>query len=270
MRAMWKGSISFGLVNIPVKMFAATEKKNLKFRNLHHNCNTPLEYRKVCPKCQQEVENQQIVKGYEYEQGRFVIITDDDLKKIPDKTTKTIDIVDFIELTEIDPVFYDATYYLTPADAGEKAYNLLQEVMAKTGKIAVASLTIRSKQSLAALRTYNKILAVETMYYPAEVRDTANLPEWNYQTVIHDHEMKMALELVNNLTAPFEPEKYKDNYRQELMNIIQAKVAGAEVTEVEDREQGKVVDLMEALKASVNATGNYRGSENDRELAVKK
>ncbi len=254
MRPIWKGSISFGLVNIPIRMFAATEKKSVKFRHLHNECHTPLEQKRVCPNCNKEVAWEEIVKGYEYDNGKFVIINDEDLEHIPDKTTKTIDIVDFIELPEIDPVYYDRSYYLSPGETGEKAYNLLQEAMQETGKIAVARLTIRSKQSLAAIRTFNDILSIETMYYPDEVRNTMELPNWNRDIVTQENELKMARELIKNLTAPFEPGKYTDEYRKALLEIIEAKVAGEDVSVVEAPERGRVVDLVEALKASVDAT----------------
>lgn len=265
MRPLWKGSISFGLVNIPVRMFAATEKKTVKFRYLHNECHTPLEYKRVCPNCQKEVNWEDIVKGYEYDEGRFVIINDEDLEHIPDKTTKTIDIVDFIELPEIDPVFYDRSYYLAPGETGEKAYNLLQEAMQETGKIAVARLTIRSKQSLAAIRTYNGILSIETMFYPDEVRDTGELPAWNHDIKVQENELKMARELIKNLTSPFQPGKYTDDYRKALLDIIEAKVAGEDVSVVETPERGRVIDLVEALKASVEATGKEEDAVEEKQ-----
>lgn len=265
MRSLWKGSISFGLVNIPVKLYAATRKKTVQFRQLHDKCLTPLEYKRFCPRCRKEAAYGEIVKGYEYDRDRFVIIKEEDLAKIPDKTTKTIDIVDFIDLSEIDPLYYNHAYYLTPTEMGEKAYNLLQESMRETGKIAVARLTIRSKHSLAALRTYEDILSLETMFYPDEVRDTAELPSWNRGIEIHEHELKMARELIENLTAPFDPGKYIDEYRKALLEIIEAKVAGEEVAIVEPVEGGRVTDLVEALQASLEVTAREEKKDDRKE-----
>lgn len=268
MRPLWKGSISFGLVNIPVRMFAATEKKAVKFRYLHNACHTPIEYKKKCPGCNKEIEWEEIVRGYEYDKDRFVIIDEEDLAHIPDKTTKTIDIVDFIDLSEVDPVFYDHSYYLAPGEAGEKAYNLLQEAMRETGKIAVARLTIRSKQSLAAIRTYNGILSIETMFYPDEVRNTEDLPAWNRDITIQENELMMARELIKKLTAPFEPGKYTDEYRKALLEIIESKIAGEEITVAAQPDQGRVIDLAEALKASIDATaGGEQAGEKEEEPA---
>jgi len=260
-RPLWKGSISFGLVNIPVKLYPATGSKSISFRNLHQPCKTPLRYKKVCEKCGKEVSEEEIIKGYEYEKDSFVIITPEDLEKIPKETTKTINIVDFIDLTEVDPVYFDRTYYLAPGETGEKAYSLLQHAMEETGKIGLARLVIRTRQNLAAIRVYDGYLALETMYYPDEVRGTGELPSWNGEANLNSSEIKMARDLIENLTATFQPEKYRDEYRRELTRIIEAKIAGEEVTLVEQPEQGTVVDLMEALKASVEATQQQEGKE---------
>lgn len=263
MRPLWKGSISFGLVNIPVRLFAGTERKGISFRTLHDKCHTPLQYKKFCPNCEREVEYEEIVKGYEYEKDRFVIIMDEDLERIPDETGKTIDIVDFVELSEIDPVFYDRSYYLAPGETGEKAYTLLQSAMNDSGKIAIARLVIRSKQTLATVRGFSDILILETMFYPDEVRNITELPSWNRKIKINDNEMKMARELIENLTSPFEPEKYTDEYREALLEIIRGKIAGEEVTIVEAPGRGRVVDLVEALKASVDATRKDDGEKKE-------
>jgi len=253
-RPLWKGSISFGLVNIPVRLYLATSSKSISFRNLHQPCKTPLRYKKTCERCGREVSEEEIIKGYEYEKDSFVVISGEDLEKIPQETNKTIDIVDFIELEEIDPVYYDRTYYLAPGETGEKAYSLLQHVMEETGKVGLARLVIRSRQTLAAIRVYDGFLALETMFYPDEVRPTAELPAWNREVNLQEHEIKMARELIANLTTSFQPGNYRDHYREELLRIIEAKIAGEEVTRVEQPEEGKVVDLVEALKASVEAT----------------
>lgn len=255
MRPLWKGSISFGLVNIPVRLFAATEQKSVRFRYLHEPCRTPVEYHKVCPSCNREVPMDEIVKGYEYEKGRFVVIEESDLARIPEETTKSIAIVDFVRRDEVDPVYYDRSYYLAPGETGEKAFQLLQRSMAEAGMAAVVRIVLRSRQALGVLRVYEDTLAVETMFYPDEVRPTAELPAWDREVKVHDNELKMARELIKNLTAPFEPEKYTDEYRKALLEIIEGKIAGEEVYITPAAEKGRVVDLVEALKASVEATG---------------
>ena len=254
MRPLWKGSISFGLVNIPVRLFAATEEKNVRFHQLHQACRTPIEYRKDCPTCKEEEAPDEIVKGYEYEKGRFVIIADSDLARIPEESTKSIAVVDFVRQEEIDPVYYDRSYYLVPAETGEKAYQLLLQAMVEAGMVAVVRMVLRSRQALGVLRIYEDHMVVETMFYPDEVRPTAALPAWNRDVKIHENELKMAQELIKNLTAPFDPGKYTDDYRRALLEIIEGKIAGEEVYLAPSPEKGEVVDLMEALKASVSAT----------------
>lgn len=254
MRPLWKGSISFGLVNIPVRLFAATEQKSVKFRYLHEPCRTPVEYSKVCPHCKKEVPMEEIVKGYEYETGRFVIIGESDLARIPEEATKSIAIVDFVHQDEVDPVYYDHSYYLAPGETGEKAFQLLQRSMAEAGMVAVVRIVLRSRQALGVLRVYGDTLAVETMFYPDEVRSTTELPSWNRDVKVHENELKMARELIKNLTAPFKPGKYNDEYRRALLEISEGKIAGEEVYIAPAAEKRQVVDLVEALKASVEAT----------------
>jgi DNA end-binding protein Ku len=254
MRPLWKGSISFGLINIPVRLFAATEQKNVRFRYLHEPCRTPVEYRKVCPSCKKEVSIDEIVRGYEYEKGRFVVIEESDLARIPAETTRSIAIVDFVLQEEVDPVYYDRSYFLAPGDTGEKAYQLLQQAMAEAGMVAIVRIVLRSRQALGVLRVYEHTMALETMFYPDEVRSTAELPSWNTAVKVHDNELKMARELITNLTAPFAPDKYTDEYRRALLEIIEAKISGEEVYLAPAPDRGEVVDLVEALKASVEAT----------------
>ncbi|MCG0275341.1 MAG: Ku protein [Thermosediminibacteraceae bacterium] len=266
MRALWRGSISFGLVNVPVKMYAATERKSVSFRQIHKKCGTPIRYEKVCPTCDRKVEDDEIARGYEYEKGKFVIIEEKDLESIPDETTRTIDIVDFVDLAEIDPVYFDRSYFLGPEETGQKAYLLLFEALKKTGKIAIAKVMIRSKQSLACLRPYGEnYLVMETMFYPDEVRDVneISIPPG---IKLHENEVKMAVQLINSLSAEFKPEKYTDEYRKALLDIIKAKVEGNEIRIPEGREE-KVVDLMEALKASLAMVKEEQEKEGKKETA---
>ncbi|MDO7787086.1 non-homologous end joining protein Ku [Desulforamulus aquiferis] len=260
MRPLWKGAVSFGLVYVPVKMYAATEKKNIKFNYLHEKCKTPIQYRRYCPYCDAEVENEQIVKGYEYEKGKYVVIRDEDFEHIPGEATRSINIIDFVNLTDIDPLFFDKGYYLAPGDGGQKVYELLKKSMDETGKVAIAKVVIRNKESLAALRIADGILTMSTMFYPDEVRKPTGIPELDYNVSIHDNELKMAVNLINNLSAAFQPEKYTDEYRQGLMEVIQAKVAGEGVEVAAVPQTEKVVDLMAALKASIELAEQERGT----------
>jgi DNA end-binding protein Ku len=252
MRSMWKGTISFGLITIPVKLYAATESKDIKFNHLHDPCHTPIQYRKWCPQCDVVVSPDEILRGYEYEPGRYVVVTDADLDAIPVASTRTVEIVDFVELAQIDPVYFEKSYYLEPGDGGAKAYQLLRQAMEQTGLIAVARVVIRSKESLAAIRVFeNGVLAMETMHFPDEVRSPAGLTG----VVVPDlrpQELEMAVNLINSLAKPFNPAKFQNEFRQALHERIEAKVAGEEVTAPPPGPaQGRVVDLMEALRASI-------------------
>ena len=264
MRNLWKGAISFGLVHVPVKLYSATEKKDIKFSYLHEKCKTPVRYEKVCPTCETEVPMEEIVKGYEYEKGKYVIMRDEDFESIPLATAKTVEILNFVELKEIDPLFFDKSYYLAPGDGGQKAYELLKNSMQETQKVAVAKVIIRSKESLAALRVYNDIIIMETMFYPEEIRNTELLPEINYNVKINENEAKMASGLIESLTEPFAPEKYRNEYRAALGELIESRITGEEVEVVPRVETGKVVDLMEALEASIDL------AKKEKERAKKK
>ena len=258
MRPLWKGAVSFGLVYVPVKLYAATEHKDIRFNYLHQNCKTPIQYRRYCPLCQAEAPMEEIVRGYEYEKGSYVIMAEEDFSYTGGDGGRNINIMDFVNLVDIDPVYFEKAYYLAPAEGGAKVYELLKRAMSETGKVAVARIVIRSRESLAALRVSGNYLVMSTMHYPDEVRQAATLPELNYQVNLHDNEVKMAISLINSLSTEFQPEKYDDTYTEGLMEIIQAKIAGEEIATPSQRETGKVVDLMEALKASIDLAKEER------------
>ena len=262
MKVLWKGAISFGLVNIPISMYVATENKDIKFNYLHKECMSPIKYQKFCPRCEKEVNSDEIVRGYEYQKGNYVVINPEDFERIPQENTKTVDILDFVSLAQVDPIYFDKTYYLEPAAGGEKAYSLIVEAMQKTSKIAIAKIFIRTKQSLAAIRVKDNVLVMETIFYPDEIRSPASLNQGLDPAKLHDNEVKMAVSLIENLSIDFDPSRYQDDYRQALGEIIQARIAGQEiVTPTPTAEKGNVVDLMEALKASVKlAEENRKGA----------
>lgn len=257
---MWKGSISFGLVNIPIKMFAATENKDVRFRYLHKECNTPVKYKKTCPVCNKEVSEEEIVRGFEYEPGKFVIISKDDFDSVKNEVnTKSIDILDFVKLSEIDPIYFDKSYYLAPMDTTGKAYKLLRKAMKDTKKIAIARITIRNKQSLAAIRVLNNVLIMETIYYPDEVRAIDEIPGMPENEDVDDKELKMANQLIDQLTAKFDPTKYTDTYRKAIMDMINAKIEGKEIHISKEAPEQNVIDLMDALKASLGQAKPQKG-----------
>jgi DNA end-binding protein Ku len=260
MRTLWKGAISFGLVNVPVGLYTATEKKTLKFNYLHEKCKTPIKYEKHCPVCNVEVPPEEIVWGYEFQKGQYVILKEEDFERLPDGNAKTIDIVDFVDLDEIDPIYFEKSYFLEPSRGGEKAYALLKRAMLDTGKIAIAKVTIRSKESLAVLRVTQNVLMMETIFYPDEIRSATGLNGVQNEPVLHENEIKMANSLIANLSSHFEPEKYTNRYREDLMKLIEAKINGGEVAETGTRENGKIIDLMEALRASIAATEKTEGT----------
>lgn len=261
MHTMWKGSISFGLVNIPIRMFAATEDKDISFRYLHRECKTPIKYEKTCPVCKKEVSQDDLVRGYEYEPGRFVIIEDEELQSLQQSRGRAIEIMDFVDLREIDPIYFVKSYYLSPQETGEKAYNLLREAMKQTGRIAVAKITMRNKQSLAALRVYHNIMIMETIFYPDEVRDQSHVPNIPVDSQLDEKELAMAVKLIENLSAKFDPAKYTDEYRMELLAMIHKKIEGDEVVRArESIPQRNVIDLMQALQESLKETEHLKQS----------
>ncbi|WP_261302673.1 Ku protein [Paenibacillus andongensis] len=254
MHTVWKGAISFGLVHVPVKMFSATEDKDISMRYIHKTCITPLSYVRKCQTCEKEVEWEEISKGYEYEPGRFVIFEKDELENISGEANKEIKILDFVNLTDIDPVYFQKTYYLGPGDTGSGAYHLLLDSMRQTGKIGIAKVSIRSKSSLAAIRVIENCLAMETIFYPDEIRPISQVPGLPEKVTVNEREMEMAKMLISQLSTPFEPEKYKDEYRGRLLEAIEHKVAGEEVQAAPSLQKTSVIDLMAALQASLDAT----------------
>ena len=261
MHTVWKGSISFGLVNIPIKMFAATEEKDIRFKYIHKECKTPIKYEKRCPVCNKEVSQEDIVRGFEYEPGKFVVIDDKDIEALRHSTGKAVEILDFVNLDEIDPIYFMKSYYLSPQETGEKAYNLLRAAMKQTGRIAIAKVTIRDKQSLAAIRVFHNLLIMETIFYPDEVRDYTQVPNIPGENEVNHKELSMAVQLIDNLTTEFDPNKYTDEYRKELLTLIHKKIEGDEIIQPDKTIKTNVIDLMQALQESIKETERLRKTD---------
>ena len=251
-RSIWTGTISFGLVSVPVRMFPATESKELKFHFLTKDDLQPIGYDKVRKDTGRHVDPDKIVRGFEVEKGKFVELTDEDLDRLDIELTRSIDICDFVDLDEIDPIYFRKAYYLLPQDGAEKPYRLLQKALDETGKVGVAKVVIRKKQHLAALRPYEDVLLLETMYFADEVRKPESV---NGKGRLSSAELQMAKSLVENLSEPFKAEKYDDTYRKELLQLLRAKAKTGSVPVKEtDEDEGEVVDLMQALRESVERT----------------
>ncbi|MBO2535072.1 non-homologous end joining protein Ku [Rummeliibacillus suwonensis] len=257
MHTVWKGSISFGLVNIPIKLHAATENKDVKLRQLHKECNTPISYKKFCENCNKEVEDTDIVKAYEYTKNKFVVLDAEDLENLKkENEDKAVEIIDFVKLDEIDPIYFEKSYYISPDTTGSKAYILLRKTLEDSGKIGVAKIIIRSKEQLAVVRVYKDTLVMETIHYPDEVRSISDVPNIPSEQTVIEKELETALMLVDQLTTTFDPDKYTDDYRTALLDLIEEKKAENTVTanNVEKELPDNVTDLMSALQASLNKT----------------
>ncbi|GAB4322007.1 MAG: Ku protein [Dehalococcoidia bacterium] len=256
-RAIWKGTISFGMVSIPVRLFTATESKDISFRQLHADDFSPIRLVRWCPVDDRALENDEIVKGYEYAKDRYVIITDEDFEKLPVASKHTIELNAFVDAAEIDPSYYEKTYYLEPEEIAEKPYALLVRALADKNLVAVGKIAIRQKERLCALRVRDGLLILETLYYADEIRKPDAGPP---SVEVSDAELKMAHALIDMLREPFDPAKYRDEYREALLELIRARVEGEEVAAPEAPAAAKpAVDLMAALKASVEAARQRKG-----------
>jgi DNA end-binding protein Ku len=258
-RSIWNGVVSFGMVSIPVKLYTATDNKDISFNQLHKKCGSRIKMQRFCPNDEEVVGLDEIERGYEYARDQYVVLNEDDFEKIPLPSKHTIDLAAFVKDDEIDPVFYEKSYYLEPDEVGVKPFALLMKALKKKGLTAVAKLAIRNKERLCALRPYDGTLMLETLYYPDEVRvqKGADAPE----TKVTEKELDMAFSLIDLMTEDFKPQEFKDNYREALMEVIQAKLEGQEIVEAPAPAEGKVIDLMAALKASVEAAKGGKGSK---------
>ena len=252
-KTIWKGAISFGLVTIPVRVYTATDEKSLRFNQLHAKDQGRIKMKRTCSVCGEEVPYDEIVKGYEYEKDHYVVLTDEEVERgLP--SARAIDILKFVPADEIDAIYWKSPYYLVPEQTGAKAYALLRKALGDEGYVALAKVAFRDKEHLATLRLRDNVFVLETMYWPDEIRP-ADFEELEVEADVRPQELKMAQSLIANMTDHFDPDEFHDEYRERLEQVVEAKIEGKEVAVVEETGTATVVDLMEALKASVEQTG---------------
>jgi DNA end-binding protein Ku len=254
-RSIWSGAISFGLVNVPVKVFTAVRKKDVRFHQLHAKDGVRIQQKRWCPKDEEEVAYDEIVKGYEISPGQYVVIEPEELDALDPEATRTIDIEDFVDLVDIDPLYFDSNYYLVPDERGEKAYRLLLEAMQDAGKVGVARVVMRTKQYLVAVRPVGEALVMTTLNFDDEVvsqKELEGLP--GSKQGASDRELRMAQQLIDSLATDWEPSQYKDTYRERVLDLVEQKAEGKEIVSQPEAERpAPVVDLMAALEASLAA-----------------
>lgn len=267
MQAIWSGAISFGLISIPVRMFGATEERSVRFNQLHETDHGRVRYNRTCQACGKEnLTVDDMVKGYEYEKGRYVEITEADLDAVAVESMRTIEVVSFVPAEQIDPIYYARTYYLSPEDVGLKAYALLRQALESSDRVAIAKVTLRDKERLATLRVRGRVIVLETMYWPDEIRDPA-FPQLDVDLPVREQELRMAETLIESLTEEFDPSLFEDEYRKALLKLIEAKIAGEEIVAppAPEPEEGPAPDLMKALEASLRMVKRRRKPDAEAE-----
>ncbi len=253
MRTIWNGSISFGLVNIPIGLAIATQRSDVAFRTLHRECGTPIKQKRYCPQHDRDVEADELVKGWEVTKGQFVLVDEADLESVALQRSQSIEIVRFVKLDEVDPVFFDRTYYLSPAAAAaaRRPYVLLLRAMQQTGMAAIGKFVLWGKENLCLIRPHGDSLALETLFFGEDVRSRAEIEESVSETEVKKAELDLARQVIQSLVGEFEPAEFENEYRRDLRAMLEAKVAGQEIARPEPVPTAPVVDLMEALKRSV-------------------
>jgi DNA end-binding protein Ku len=253
MRTIWNGSINFGLVNIPVGLAVAQQRKDVAFRTLHRECGTPIKQKRYCPKHERDVEADELVKGWEFTKGQFVVVEDADLESVALERTQSVDIVRFVRVDDVDPIYYDRTYYLAPASAiaQRRPYVLLLEAMKQTRLGAVGKFVLWGKENLCLIRPLGDSLALETLFFAEDIRTRAEIDDAVAETDVAEPELAMAVQLVESLSGEYDPAEFRNEYRDELRAMLDAKLSGQEITRPEPVAPVPVVDLMEALKKSV-------------------
>jgi len=261
MRTIWNGSISFGLVNIPIGLALATQRSDVAFRTLHRECGTPIKQKRWCPHHEREVEPDELVKGWEIAKGEFVLVEESDLEAVALTRSQSIDILRFVKLADVDPVYFDRTYYLAPAsaDAARRPYVLLLRAMQETGMAAVGKFVLWGKENLCLIRPQGEALAMETLFFVDDVRNKAEIEEAVEGTEVRKPELQLAEQVIESLVGDWKPEDFENEYRRDLKAMLEAKLAGEKITRPEPVAETPVIDLMEALRRSVADSQGKKG-----------
>jgi DNA end-binding protein Ku len=261
MRTIWNGSINFGLVNIPIGLAVAQQRKDTSFRTLHRECGTPIKQKRYCPVHERDVEADELVKGWEFAKGQFVLVEESDLEAVALQRSQSVDIVRFVPTEQVDPIYFDRTYYLAPAgpEAQRRPYVLLLRAMQDAGMAAVGKFVLWGKENLCLIRPLGESLVLETLYFAEDIRPRAEIDEAVEETDVKDPELAMARQLVESLVGDFDPEDYENEYRNELRAMLEAKLAGQEISRPEPAPEAPVIDLMDALKQSVAQAQQDKG-----------
>ena len=261
MRTIWNGSISFGLVNIPIGLALATQRSDVAFRTLHRECGTPIKQKRWCPHHEREVEPDELVKGWEIAKGEFVLVEESDLEAVALTRSQSIDILRFVKLADVDPVYFDRTYYLAPAsaDAARRPYVLLLRAMQETGMAAVGKFVLWGKENLCLIRPQGEALAMETLFFVDDVRNKAEIEEAVEGTEVRKPELQLAEQVIESLVGEWKPEDFENEYRRDLKAMLEAKLAGKKITRPEPVAETPVIDLMEALRRSVADSQGKKG-----------
>jgi DNA end-binding protein Ku len=269
MRTIWNGSISFGLVNIPIGLALATQRSDIAFRTLHRECGTPIKQKRWCPVHERDVEPDELVKGWEFVKGEFVFVEEADLEAVALQRSQSIEILRFVQLADVDPVYFDRTYYLAPAatEAQRRPYVLLLRAMTETGMAAIGKFVLWGKENLCLIRPHGDSLALETLFFAEDVRSRAEIEEAVAETQVQEAELDLAQQVIGSLVGDFQPEDFENQYRAELRAMLEAKIAGQEIKKPEPAPETPVVDLMEALRRSVE---QVRGDDKAKPKAAPK
>jgi len=249
--SVWKGYLTFGLISIPIRLFSAARGERISLNQLHSVCHSRIKMPLFCPTCDRKVERNEIVKGYEYEKDQYVLFDENELDKIEPESARSMEILEFVRLEEIDPLYYESSYYVTPEDEGRKAYQLLLDAMEDSEYAAIAKITMHQREHIVVIRPRDNGMTLHTMFYTNEIRAVAEYGKRTPAAEPKEAEKKLATQLIESLAAKFEPEKYKDQYQESMKALIAAKQAGQEVAEVPHAKMAPVIDLMEALKKSI-------------------
>jgi DNA end-binding protein Ku len=266
---VWKGYISFGLVSVPVRLYAAAREQHVSFNQIHEPCGSRIKQQTFCPVCERVVERNELVKGYQVDKDAYVLVSSDELKTLEADSSEAMEIAQFVSLSEVDPIYYESSFYSAPEDAGKRAYGLLLQAMEKLNVAAIAKVTLHQREQIVLMRPYHQGILLHTLYYPAEVREIAEFGKTDNLT-LQKPEMALAEQFIQQLTAKFEPEQYKDEYAQRVLDLVETKRAGQGVAgQAHKPKLAPVIDLMEALKKSISDAGAKKPSQSESAAQAK-